>query len=1521
MYKTKNFSKVFGIALIFLAVFSSILIPGCNDPNSNLSYSECCFQNESLDHYTCKIKTKPNGDPVLDSEGNTTLQGCGPCVKLDPSANPYDSGGNLLEMIECENNCNFKKVNCTNEDERYSCYLLNETTNKNALDARGNPILVAPICSAHEPDPCIQNECSAMAFGEPVPDPRKMLRAEDIDKASDEDGSALGEDDTVQGLVSKAFEISALDEDLTKKLRSGDWSINSLRLGMQGSFADYDEARFYLPPSDFYCGPINTQSIVDRYLYYMDADGTALDTFTSPSLNYKKKLSLCEYDDETINGILDTPGIADDFYYCTDPTITTKKYYTGGTDEGANYAFLTCSQECNFALFKGCGENVELIKNTTDIAPPNQDEQEITVVDWRAYADQFSTAYPDPEDYYTPCEDPLDPRNYYKCQDDDFAKDLQTRLDALPSEPTEEQRQTIISDLLNELKGSLLKRGAPGSKVFECETGSDCLSGICDKGEYSRSTCFLDDGTPVPCDCKYVIDCKQEFMCEGIASKKDKLKCEASKRACLEIFPGEEPGLRLMCKYTHSYTPASNPYHSCGKNLDDDEQWFYEYHTENPYCDGVGGSNGGCGGTTPAWCAYPDVTYEITKMDCGGWKDKGCGYPNVNAFYMVNSDGKAEDKSRIAHRTGASYEEHVKPIELLQRMNAVADLRCIIPEAEGEDNCNKPALVAGICDNSACTASMNDCTVRADSSSGEWVCKVTYKDKQGKTQQFTTTTGLTTECTGIEKECSDWKMAGDAFDNLHKEWFQSFDVAPEWQGVMGGDGVGYIYTHEYVTWRNDDCSLSLSGLKENGDKCPEEEIKFPFVHYCELTTRDHGTSEVLRTVDFNDVANGVQSDDIFIAPEITGQGYNNKKWKVVGSGKCQDGDDTTPLVRTYGICQPCGSFISMAYQKVDEWEKKDSMNSYCPEQCERKNLIYRQVIDGGTFEVEVPASAGQKCLCDYAPQDGFVIGVESGVATDPNFGYIFSKVHEYQSNMIMPILDLTDYGLEVPTTTKITADEEQACKVLGADEIVQKKKSCGFLNLFSCPYYECTFAAKYDILLEVLQNKHSSVILLTDKLDEGAAGEDIEDVKDRISVVKETCPDCLVGIEYNKLLIPEDIRNDVDNPYYDTGLADILKGYSVDKARGLDGVEFDPERMEPPTQWNDGEPEDMQNVDVIFLDVDFGKIDTTNNITIENDLKTFANLSKNLLKHVGKPSVWMIKYDENRDKLKDELIYKTMYKIEKEIALSGIISIMLPPLRDDNTPDDFDESLLAGSEDVYDENTPFCAVQQSSVYYLAPEVRASLKRIIAKDDCYCKDCNRLEKSTGACMPNQAYTLCVDGLQCTAQDGLEPNSVGVKCQEDCIRKSDAKLCNSSANIDKEIICTALSPLGETPRECTISASGYPDLEQFPDNCESITIKKGILADEILFPYAPSIIAGLPNSEICFIEQGSQTYTYRSDYVITRGAESAIFPSFGANTTDCAQFPGDPDNNLLSTCSDTSRMENPVNDKIWVCTPTS
>ncbi len=1526
--RPSRLSLLLGLTL----VLAFIVLSGCAaQPNSNLSASSCCTQQAAP--YNCRIQTDADGHPVLDSDKNILLTGdCHICVSLQKATGiPLDSAGKILKTSDCGNNCNFAHADCSNADNKNSCYLLDDAGAPVLDKTTKLPVTAAPVCASLAPDPCVQNNCTAMLCGKPRVSVRLGLDNNGINAAAgtgsnDNAFSAEAKANSQTGLVGRICEFRPLDAGTNRLLKSADWFVNSMRLGIGGTFSDYDRARFYLPSTDFFCSSSNPNAVVDRFTNYL-SNNAPLPAFggsncPGPGCNYHADLTYCKLDSTT--------KPASPFYYCTkDPASPPLQYPLGPSSSSAQAAYLGCNQACNANRLHACSSNPDLLLTdatvsppTSTFSPPAEQVARQPFVDTAAYLHTLENVYPTPGVGSNINCAPGDPT----CDATDYYKKYEVPPSGLDCNGRDQSSPGCQSYLANQRKP-----GPAGAKVFECISGADCLSGTCDQSTYSRSQCFLSDGTAVACGCHAVSDCEQYFQCSQYSTNSvARAVCDDSVYECQRQLPKDTPGTAIVCDYdTSHFTPSANAnsvFGTCnvpGTNQHRDGTWgvldFAEY---NKFLN-----------------TYP-------------------GYSNIEM---------------------ATLQAH--PSTLAN------------PNLGGGGKSNKPPPPPPWVDNpQACTS-------------------------------------------------------GDL------RWYAgySFRAASNEPTVAGLHGPAFVTSSPLVTWQNDNCALSLSGYKTDGTACDPTKnsadiVKFPLIRACKLLLKQlpagssSGGNEPTSTPKQVAPA-GTTFDIALVDPNANDPGAEffsdssgkfrvNKTWAISGFGDCQTDSLNRPIVQSYGICKPCGTLLTMAYQNVSRWPGVappqtlwmttstslyslsnaqsgtvikdqsdstftltiDSILSTSPSPISQPSTSGDYVIfkdsNGDTYKAVAqvfpglpiykfgdapsgycpggctstlyslgqsiptrpgPAARDTACVqCSSAyPSASFSPYSQGSPATSPEYGFLVNKIDEYQSAGVMPILDLRNYPLAPSAPRTVGGMSRDACLgaggSLGDSDCVQPHN-----GVCNTPTWQCNFPALNDWLLGFLSKNHSATLLVASDLPSDCpadgsappAGSACQTAKSKVAAISVACPECLVALQYSKP-IPALKDGAADAAFGSSDLATSLWNYFPTQRK-----RYDPASFTPP--WNTPDstaPPEVKNVSVLVLPIDLSSTDIPAGCTdpaspvcapLDAQINFTLNISRHVLQSVGWPTVWKLTYDGTQppSSYSQSVLYAALYRRSRELSLAGVVGVLLPPLDERQTngnnvlqpPPSTDGLLINPPPDQTCDpsnpscdrfgirsSPPFCAAQAASSQFLHPQVLSGLQRLDAKAVCGCVPCSSTDISTGHC--DQQAATCADGSVCQTLDSSgHPNGAAaaigqVKCEPQCLRAQFCPLCSSQS---ASTTCTAVTSSNLPPVKCD-AAHPMP----FCDLVQNKPLKS-LTPDD---PLTPSFLSGLPSGSQCCIQQGADLYTYRSVSSITLSSEPAIFPGYGSNTSDCGRVPNIDANQQPAVCSGIAPAPLPISNKLWVCTTPS
>ncbi len=1486
-------------ALLLSSLFLLFLLPGCVNPNSNLSYSTCCLARPAF--YTCQVE---HTDPAT---GEQKLKDCGPCFKRNATGTIFNSNNVAIDAGQCTDNCNFVSANCTGLDNKSTCYLVDNTGTTNTS--------VAPICANATPNSCIQNQCSARMCGEPVPNPKGRMDGDSTNQVVDKKNTQLQNSylqlamsDQAVGLVGKVCAYFKMDQRANRLLNAKDWFVDSLRLGVGGTFSDYDRSRYYLPPSDFYCSRTTPGAVVDRFTQYLDGTkplavfGTGLvkNQCTPKTCTYCTSNQIeCTSDADCPGGLpgacgtqncmhCSCPGntcgvdgkdyisptdcdngcrtlrLANDFktplsyckaeldnsnaitsYYCADkPNL---KYDVSTL--GQNGALLACNNACNFNRFRSCSDNTELLLASQSVSPPipNTKTEYWPFVDIYNYSKVLAAAYPTPAPNSGTGTN-LDPRNYYKPL-------LQPTLNGKPN-PDFFSNQSLP--------------GPAGAKVFECSSNGDCLSGACDQSSYLRGSCFLGDGTPVDCGCHYVSDCKREYNCAGLPDQSGPRRiCDSNLARCEASFGGQDKSegrVVTVCDYQPtSFAVFSSAVGIAGGTDSGDY----------PLCHGNSGLTG--------W------EYRVSALD--RFTCKPYSNSNVPPIEFANRQ-VFNANAPVCDMGGGVYSETVCKAGSGMAFNW--STRCTDYNHKAEST-----WIGSDCEG-------NDCG---------WEDKNFYTLKG----DYGANTGCPADGTRVMTKS--WRD-NQIWDADHIRWGSTwtYDIfaVPDRPAVAGPYNYsvnvggqkklvkGLLFTSQSVHFCGQDGNTSLSGLACTcDDHYPEKcdpvggnsnlailglkwsDVKFKLIQACNMK---YGTDIVLYRPDMNDPNSPVP-------PDFYG-GFAEKTWLILSFGSCQTDATGAPVVQSYGICRPCSTSLTLASQNVSK-----TPSTYCPSSC---NIF-------SSFD-------GQKlCKCGDAknlPAANFP--AFAGPDTYPDYGFIAGKVNEYQQAGIMPLLDMRTYTTATPAPSSFLLWNEK-CESYGAimDRTDTVQYNGGYIDV-----NVCKSSGYPNFLLSYLANNHSAAII--DVADLPASGNpDAADLaRAKVALMKTSCSDCMAALEYPT---PISLNSLAATPYnYPQALNDSIFQYSG-------GVKFDPDRMDPPAWPDKPGPSVMSSVSMLILNIDLSTADSDPAI-LHGQITQLINLSRHTLQQVGWPTILRLTYTRGHaDAMTNEAVYKALYSRQAELTLAGVGGILLPPLdnanhtplgqtySDASAPADPGRLLDSGGNraEVNTANTAFCAAQNGSTMYLHPKIAVGLQKLFTRPTCGCVPCSAIDIASGKCGPTT--NLCYDNSQ-GLSNAIDPNSFCKpniqKCEPYCISNARFQAVNSTAVGSMKTTCTAMRSTNEPPVECC-DATRQTNCHDWPDCDIQRNIPLSDLANDLAHPDASYLIAGLPHTGgvVYGLQSGTSNYTYSAVTSVDMSPEPVLFPKYGSNTSDCGRtnMPG-----IDTTQVACGTPLPPVLDTFWTCT---
>lgn len=505
--------------LILLLLASAFLIYGCT---GGVNYISCCergriYDTSStpsaiLDDPRCFLSDGSNsGTPYrCDKESTERLGGTGNCT--------IRACSDISKEEECNNPCEWTVFGCSGRP-----------------GTDGKSYSLIPVCTDAVPKNCINNSCQAMVCGYSGYKIGPQPTAADFEKAASGGTTPFSSSELAGislNLQGTSCDFKVMDQKLYNQFRQskgGLW-VNTFRFGVGRSFSDFEQSRYFFPASDRFC----SSSIMpgkDRFLVYNNApdwwcgdfatqggtqyyrcDANGLEfsdsttcrkycfgrtpTSTPPDCNPVPLGAASKYvclsssiiysgKDECRQGcaILDDPGA------CTNdlskfPFLESDLRYKSELSADYYYGTNTVSSSCG--IFTSCQDDFE--------AACKQEH-------WREEGGVFDRHYAC-NDFYP-----------YDCNSDDFDEG-----DCLWNPDYDNDyiqgfnwagNRVFSSELDTDYYGNrlLAQTVTPGQEnakaPFECEAGTECLSGACDTSAYRRVMCTdaADPTRLIDCGC------------------------------------------------------------------------------------------------------------------------------------------------------------------------------------------------------------------------------------------------------------------------------------------------------------------------------------------------------------------------------------------------------------------------------------------------------------------------------------------------------------------------------------------------------------------------------------------------------------------------------------------------------------------------------------------------------------------------------------------------------------------------------------------------------------------------------------------------------------------------------------------------------------------------------------------------------------------------------------------------------------------------------------------------------------
>ncbi|MCX6771998.1 MAG: hypothetical protein NTX79_08180 [Candidatus Micrarchaeota archaeon] len=503
-----------------LLLASLILISGC----TSSKYNPCCVKSGLYDDTGAALPSPKCYFPNETFFGTCTLD-----AGVTGAANCTD--GSKCGSIETADDC-VKTVTC----------IWDEAAAPKCTGGEASWLLA--VCQDLVPKSCVNDKCTAMICGyssiRPSPPPASQdwdanKSAQDFAADPSKVSNAMPPNDMslpAVNLQGATCDFNTMNKKLYNKMtssRGGLW-VNSFRFGVGSSFGDYEAARNYFPATDRVCAA-NPYATTDRFTVYLNTKDTYCKS-NLPSRTYYacNLLSGVSFNDLATCKRYCGGGIAP--YICAIATGT--KYFCNS--DGFAYANESaCKQKCGiisdpnacttsksqfpFLNTDSSNQARYRLKYVSDYVVDTPSPQlpgtcnNLGEPDGSVSSHSWSWNSPP-----TSCNDFADWGDgpwfwSYNCSvadggtcasGTDYLGELRTYFDNHAYSSVDFDYDYYVKNLYDQYQYSA---DANGKLPYECESGSECLSGSCDTTYYKRPMCKnVTDDTSIACGCTKVQD-------------------------------------------------------------------------------------------------------------------------------------------------------------------------------------------------------------------------------------------------------------------------------------------------------------------------------------------------------------------------------------------------------------------------------------------------------------------------------------------------------------------------------------------------------------------------------------------------------------------------------------------------------------------------------------------------------------------------------------------------------------------------------------------------------------------------------------------------------------------------------------------------------------------------------------------------------------------------------------------------------------------------------------------------------
>jgi len=925
-----------------------------------------------------------------------------------------------------------------------------------------------PICSLDQIQPCISGNCTAMVCGDFDFKPRvapSLTSTDTTDSSGSKTSASLNTgggtptDTNEKGGAMQFYNSQCrflpMDAKLNKIMKNSKSQINVFRMGVGGSFDEFDQYRFFFPMSDQYCN-LNPGGRVDRYMNYLAYRSPSLSAYDNPVASISQN---CQ-DDSAILAPFTFSGSTDMKTTWIEAKFPTTRFHSGG---------LTCFVDNTEYLY---------LKAYYPRVPDRSDYKRAHYarVDYGFTRNPFfgdyslfrlgeapagGHWYPDLGGSFSDAD-----WNVYKKIDADYYKKYLSIVHA--------------NDVYGITGCGAAAETSPSTKAsFECDvSANDCYSGSCNTQAYTRSVMLQNAADPrgareIITDCNKMPDENGQIKVLCAPTTAVSVSCTAGTPPTFTYARADVSSVLKMTYDSNNHEYRWNELFGIGDLSEDDAMDYYwgnmtlssDYNdmNGNPYPrNGVGNhiitnySYSVMAQTKANECPdeYPGTDSD-TVSPCSNFYESGIGPPVAGAVFF----GKTGDNNVV-------FPEGDEKVIIGYSIAMPGDFQNMLVV----NNCNMTEGEDYVLVNLSGRTNAN-WTSRMETSN--WIGLMTAFTPYFETRVKALKSTLSDKCTSSVHWGSSNKL--QAMDTVLSSipWVVSYSkwIARPYDDsdkAGGDDPAGFSWFADYLV------SESAQALRTSN-------------RYSGAMNASLGTSSCeLRTTSTHENDNGDMTKHIRFVYDIVSsrQIYLFKYAPNSGRiGNCSVDENTRlPVTKTFGWCEPCTT-STLAFQTVTAVDKP-YMPGYTANvdrmfATQEETICNAQCASGDTAIYE-NASCFNKHITDVGDYSGDVAEIGSP-RTRPEATIMKERMGDYMKSGVMPVLDLSDAS-NWNTTSFLT---------FGATNYTQ-----------------------YDF--QRLVGEMGAVIIIVDHVaDADDAATRTEEILDRGGIVKDYCFGCLTAFHVN----------------------------------------------------------------------------------------------------------------------------------------------------------------------------------------------------------------------------------------------------------------------------------------------------------------------------------------------------------------------------------------------------------------------